>query len=235
MDDVSRYTAYARDLHSRCLPGPRRIRDEALNELRGKLVAAAKRKLEDPRLEHLADDCANDALETIMRKLDPKSEEDKIGGPASPDAFLSWCTTIVRNQVEQERRRLDPKSNRPNVPPLSIQDRLDSPLGDDDRTLGETVSAPAPDSPEYQVTFTQSMVELSVRSLKLVSERSRKVLFMEGHDGLVDAEIAQALGIDRDGVQRTRWHNRNSLQKGHPELVAEFRDLCSTGDQMGWT
>jgi len=234
MAELSAYHQTSHDLFHRCTASSVVERNRAFEELRQRLVRAARRQAHGVEyLEHIVEDCANEALFVITRKLNPQSPADSVGGPEEPEHFLGWSMTIVLREVEEARRRLDSPAANPKRVPARFMMSLDAPSGaDDERPPPEPLASGRHNEPEFQVAYIASVTHLAVQALNRVSERSRAVLFREGHDGLCDEEIAADLSISPKQVHQTRWHNRRTLQTEHSDLVAQFRELCAWQDGL---
>ena len=93
-------TRDARALYERCCSPAPHVCSAAFQELGAFLLRVALARLKDqPHLAHLAEDCAQQALLIVWRKLQAGH------GPARTEWFLTWSAGIVIHRLLDERRR----------------------------------------------------------------------------------------------------------------------------------
>jgi RNA polymerase sigma factor (sigma-70 family) len=93
-------TRDAHALYARCCSANPQVCSDAFQELGAFLLRVALARFKDrPYLSHLAEDCAQQALEIAWRKLQDGR------GPDRAEWFLTWCAGIVIHRIQDELRR----------------------------------------------------------------------------------------------------------------------------------
>lgn len=198
----------AERLYRHCRDPDPRTREAAYAELGRLLHRIAWRQAgDDPQWQALADDCAQEALETVWRHVDADR------GPDHPDRFVAWAVVIVVNKVREAIRRLDPhpEVRRSKRVAQSLQVSLDAP-GQDDRTPAQTLADAGADVAGIAETADLSRLVAEIGATAAVSDQSRFVLikgFIEGWD---DDELAEALGTTRSNVHVIRSRDLAKLR-----------------------
>lgn len=174
----------------------------------------------------LAEDCAQDALLGIWRRL------ERGAGP-EPERFVAFAAATVVHKVYDALRRRGtlpsgPRDAAPErrkrVPPErleSLEARLEATSGPA-RALPDNAALAPEAAAEARAAFEALAAELA-RHPRL-SEASREVLgrgFLEEQD---DAELAQVLGTSRGNVHVIRSRNLAKL-RGDEALMARLRAL----------
>jgi RNA polymerase sigma factor (sigma-70 family) len=195
---------------------------EAFARLGRRLYEVAWRQVRgDPRLEHLAEDCAQEALVTIWRRLEAGQ------GPERAASFLHWAAVIVTNKVREEIRRLDPT---PAARParrvaLRLQTSLDAGAGDQKLPLAETLAddQAGPEAALRQRELLDLLAE--IRTTTAISDASRTVLLKGYIEGWDDAELAAHLGTTRANVHVIRCRDLARL-RDLPAFMQQLRRLA---------
>lgn len=164
----------------------------------------------DPRLDHLAADCAQDALVTIWRQLQDGR------GPDQPESFIGWSVRIATNKLVDELRKLEPspRVNRSKRVALSQQVRLDEAESPDGRSLAERITDTAAPALEDRMAYVELHALLGeIHRIRAVSANSKTVLlkgFLEGWD---DDELADHLGTTARNVHVIRCRDLAKLRQ----------------------
>lgn len=213
-------TPDGRAFYDDCLSPHLARREQAYQALGRRLQAMLwPRVARDARLEHLAADCAQEALFKIHQQLSAGR------GPEDPDRFLAWAARIAANCLLDQLRLLEPGTavGRARRVALSRQQSLDAAAEDDGRSLADRLADEAV-APPPQVAEARALLELlgRIRSIPAVSERSRTVLLRGYLEEWDDEELAQALGTSRGNVHVIRCRDLEKLRRD-PAFMAELR------------
>lgn len=173
----------------------------------------------DPRLEHLAADCTQEALFKIHQQLSSGR------GPEDPDRFLAWAARIAANRLLDQLRLLEPATaaGRARRVALSRQQSLEAAAAEEGPSLSDRLADDAAAAPP-QAAEARALLELlgRIRTVAAVSERSRTVLLRGYLEEWDDEELAQALGTSRGNVHVIRCRDLDKL-RGDPDFMAELR------------
>jgi RNA polymerase sigma factor (sigma-70 family) len=232
-----------------CRDGAPAERREAYQILGSFLLRVALDRLRSkPDLRDHAEECVQEALVSIWRKLEAG------GGPDQPERFLSWSAAVVVHKTYDLLRRqgyvrgaiAEPapagkeagrstsrargsEGRAPAIPagrkrvPRSAQHSLDAlleggPSGDD-----RPVRLPDPTAlaPEAEAARREAFVDLvlAIRDHPRLSEHSKQVLSQGFLAELDDAELAQRLGLARGNIHVIRCRNLAKL-RGDAEFLA---------------
>lgn len=215
-----------------CRQGQPAARRAASGQLGGFLLrVAAERLRSKPDLAEQAEDCAQEALVAIWRKLEAG------GGPDRPERFLSWSAAVVVHKVYDLLRRqgygrpaaaslaVDPIPERVRRVPRAAQLSLEA-LGADSADSGPRRRLPDPSAldPEAEAGEREAFAALLVgaREHARLSEDSKRVLgegFLDERD---DDELARSLGTSRANVHVIRSRNLAKL-RGDTAWMAQLR------------
>lgn len=209
-------------LYRACAFGTRSEQVAAFERLGRLLYEIAWRRVrDDPRLEHLAEDCMQEALVTIWRRLQAGQ------GPDRPASFIHWAATIVLNKLREEIRRLDPATA---VRPakrvaLRLQTSLDAPETPEGLPLVETL--PDRGAGPEELLQRQELIRLldEIRTTTAISEPSRIVLLKGYIEGWEDAELAEFLATTTANVHVIRCRDLAKLRR-QPEFMRRLQDLA---------
>lgn len=199
----------AEQLLAECQAGDEQSRAEAYQQLGELLYRMLLRRVgRDPRVAHLAADCAQEAIVTIWQRLESGH------GPDQPASFVSWSARIAVNKLRDEQRRLEPQTTlrRSKRVGLSRQVRLDA--EDDD---GHSMSERLADSGHADVDAAIANEELrglvlEINDLGIVSDKSKTVLLRGYLGGWDDAELADLLGTSKNNVHVIRCRDLAKLR-----------------------
>ncbi len=207
-------------------PGRRR---DAYHRLGVFLVRVAGTRLQGrPELAPLAEDCAQEALVSIWRKVEAGQ------GPDAPERFLGWCAAIAVHKVYDALRRQGHVSGGEHlkrVPPALVAS-LEALAAGDDRS-GEGASGPAIEPadpaavhPEQAALDRAALVDLvrTVQHHPRLSEHSRRILLQGFLAEATDGELADELGVSRANVQVIRSRNLAKLREPHNGLGSGYAD-----------
>ncbi|MCE7939295.1 hypothetical protein DCC79_15915 [bacterium] len=201
-------------LYAACVSPREAERVEAFETLGRWLYRALWRHVQgDPRLDHLAADCAQDALVTIWEQLAAGR------GPEQPASFLGWSVRIATNKLVDEMRKLEPtpRVNRSKRVALSQQVRLDVPEaegGADGRTLGDRIADAAAPALEDRMAYVELHALLNeIHRIRSVSANSKTVLLNGFLDGWDDAELAEHLATSARNVHVIRCRDLAKLRQ----------------------
>lgn len=212
----------AAQLHADCLSDVESIRREALDRLGGLMVGVLRRRVgADPRREHLAADCAQEALFVVWRKLSAGH------GPNEPSSFVAWALRIAMNRYIDAERRLEPRSagGRTRRVALSRQVRLEG--EDDDDAPGGLERTPDPGAPDAQALAENADLRallLAVAREGAISDASRTVLLRGFLEEWEDAELAEHLETTRANVHVIRCRDLAKL-RADETLMARLGEL----------
>jgi len=173
----------------------------------------------DPRLEHLAADCAQDALVTIWQQI--------LGGrgPDLPERFLSWSARIAMNKLLDELRKLEPspRVQRSKRVALSRQLSLDATDAPDGRPLADRLRDDGEPGAEERLAYAEMHALLSeIHGIRDVSEQSRTVLMKGYLEGWDDHELAEHLDTSQRNVHVIRCRDLAKLRR-NSDFMARLR------------
>ncbi|MFN8467011.1 MAG: sigma-70 family RNA polymerase sigma factor [Caldilineaceae bacterium] len=198
-------TRDARALYERCCSPDPQVCSDAFQELGTFLLRVALARFKD--LAHLAEDCAQQALLIVWRKLQAGH------GPERPEWFLTWSAGIVIHRLQDERR----KTARSRV------DSLDELVEDDESQLPRQPVAEAGDLSFATAADRDRFVAL-IENHPHLSPEAKLVLL---HGYLLeqdDQEIAVQLGKSRATVRVLRFRGLKLL-RGDAHFMAEVAGL----------
>jgi RNA polymerase sigma factor (sigma-70 family) len=196
---------------------PRRRRD-AYHGLGIFLARIARARLQGrPELAPLAEDCAQEALVAVWRKLEAGQ------GPDAPQRFLGWCAAIAVHKVYDALRRQGHVSGGDQlkrVPPALVASLEALAAGDEGGGQAAAGPAfeladPAAASPEQAALDRAALAGLvaTVRNHRRLSEHSRRILLQGYLAEATDAELAEDLGVSHANVQVIRSRNLKKLRE----------------------
>ncbi len=201
-------------LYAACVSPREAERVEAFETLGRWLYRALWRHVQgDPRLDHLAADCAQDALVTVWEQLAAGR------GPDQPASFLGWSVRIATNKLVDELRKLEPspRVNRSKRVALSQQVRLDAADGEDasnGRPLGDRLADAAAPALEDRMAYVELHALLNeIHRIRSVSANSKTVLLNGFLDGWDDAELAEHLSTSARNVHVIRCRDLAKLRQ----------------------
>lgn len=214
-------------LHAACRSADPEEQRAAYRELGDFLLRIAAARLRSkPELAARAEECAQEAIVTIWRKLEGGQ------GPAQPSRFLSWSASIAVHKVFDELRRLGysnppgpgaapaPGTGRTKRVPHAHQASLEALLDDPERP-GRLPDAAALDpaaSTEERAAFAGLLLE--IRDHPKLSDHSRRILTQGFLNELDDGELAALLSLGRPNVQVIRSRNLKKLREDEGFLAA---------------
>lgn len=211
-------------LLARCQAARLPQREAAFEELGRLLYAVAWRRVAGrPELEHLAEDCMQEALLIVWQRLEAGQ------GPMAPERFIGWCVTILLNKLREHLRRLEPRGlpGRTMRVGLSRLTSLDAPVGEDGGSLGQRLGDGTDDLETQQAYREIQALVREIGRIDAISEASRRVL-LEGYiGGLDDDELAASLGTSRANVHVIRHRDLAKLRRFDDymrRLAAWYRD-----------
>jgi RNA polymerase sigma factor (sigma-70 family) len=190
---------------------------ERLGQLLYRLLLPRVRR--DPRLQHLAQDCAQDAMVKIWRKLDEGQ------GPEDPDRFIAWSGRIATNALLDALRRLEPaaKVQRSKRVALSRQVRMDAELEAGDRPMADRLADEGAVVPDERLAYAEIHALLArIRDIQSISEQSRTVLTKGFLEGWEDEELAKYLDTSRRNVHVIRCRDLVKL-RADADFMAELQ------------
>jgi len=164
----------------------------------------------DPRLHHLAADCAQDALVTIWQQLEAGR------GPEQAESFIAWALRIATNKLVDELRRLEPapRVHRSKRVALSQQLRLESAETEEGRPLADRIADEAAPDVEAELAYAELHAVLSeIHHIRAVSEQSRIVLLQGFLEGWEDQDLAERLGTSTRNVHVIRCRDLAKLRQ----------------------
>lgn len=126
----------------------------------------------------------------------------RAGATYRPEAkFTTWMYTVVRNQCIDHMRR---KSLRQAL-------SLDSKVGEDDRSLADTIASHevGPDEKSWGLQVEQVLTE----ALAKLNEDQREVFLLREKEGLKFEEIAEVTGVSVNTVKSRMRYAIESLQR----------------------
>lgn len=201
-------TRDAHALYARCCSPDPKVCSDAFQELGTFLLRVALARFKDqPYVAHLAEDCAQQALLIVWRKLQAGH------GPERTEWFLTWSAGIVIHRIQDERR----KSARSRV------DSLDELAEDDESQLPQQPVAEAGDLSFATAGDRDRFVALIENHPQLSSEA--KLVLLHGY--LLeqdDQEIAGELGKSRATVRVLRFRGLKLL-RSDAHFMAEVAAL----------
>jgi RNA polymerase sigma factor (sigma-70 family) len=219
-DDGAGHAGEARALHDACI-SPSELERVAAFERLGQMFYRMlwPRVARDPRLQHLAVDCAQDALVKVWEHLD----EDR--GPDDPERFIGWATRIATNTLLDELRRLQPvtRVHRSKRVALSQQLRMDVAATEAGRPLSERLADENVPDADHRLAYQEIHALLSeIHHVRSVSENSRTVLLKGFLEGWEDEELAEHLDTSRRNVHVIRCRDLAKL-RSDPSFMDRLR------------
>ncbi|MCB0216024.1 MAG: sigma-70 family RNA polymerase sigma factor [Caldilineae bacterium] len=184
----------------------------------------------EPRLQHLAEDCAQQALVKVWRQLEAGR------GPDDPERFLAWSGRIATNALLDALRRLEPSARiqRSKRVALSQQLRLDADADAGGQPLAERLADPGAPDLEAGMAYAEIHALLGeIRSIASVSERSRTVLLRGFLEGWEDEELAEHLGTNKRNVHVIRCRDLAKLRQDAAYMRRLRRHYPAAGDAAG--
>ncbi len=204
-----------------CREGEAAERRAAFEELGGFLLRIARERLRSkPELADRAEECVQESLLVVWRKLEAG------GGPDRPERFPAWCAAVVVHKVYDMLRRqgysrqmaaaleaggIPDRARRvPRAAQRSLEGMLEA---DDDGPPLRLPDARALD-PETDAAEREAYRALvaSIRDHPQLSEDSKQVLSQGFLAEMDDAELASRLGTSRGNVQVIRSRNLSKLR-----------------------
>jgi RNA polymerase sigma factor (sigma-70 family) len=210
----------ARALHDACISNQEMDRVAAFERLGQMFHRMLWPKVaRDPRLQHLARDCAQDALVKVWEHL------DEGRGPDDPERFIGWASRIATNTLLDELRRLQPvtRVHRSKRVALSQQLRLDVAATEDGRPLSERLADEELPDADHQLAYEEIHALLAeIHHVRSVSENSRTVLLKGFLEGWEDEELAEHLNTSRRNVHVIRCRDLAKLRQD-PSFMERLR------------
>ena len=215
------------ELHRRCTVDDPAARHAAWEDLGRFLGRVARSRLRSkPELDGLDEECAQEALLAVWRKLE-------AGQGPRPERFLSWSATIVIHKTYDalRRRGYRPGESEDSAPglrkriPPKLLDSLEALTGADDPLatplrLADPRAVDPEDVAGRSEAFARLALELG-RHPKL-SEASRTVLTEGFLADREDADLAELLETTRANVQVIRSRNLSKL-RADEDLLTRLR------------
>lgn len=196
-------------LYHRCCSTDAGTLNAAFQELGLVLLRIACARLRDqPYLSHVAEDCAQQALVTIWRKLHAGQ------GPERPEWFTTWCASIVIHRVLDEQRRTF----------RSRIDSLDELVEEDESKLPPASSNPAADERSFATADDGQRFIALIENHPRLSNETKLVLL---HGYLLerdDQELAEQLGKSRATMRVLRFRGLKVLREDQ-EFMAQVMSL----------
>jgi RNA polymerase sigma factor (sigma-70 family) len=212
----------AEQLLSACQSSDERLRADAFQRLGQLLYRVLLREVGggDPRVAHLAEDCAQEAIVAIWQRLESGH------GPDHPASFVGWSARIAVNKLRDAQRRLEPQARvrRSKRVGLSRQVRLDAPEGEEGRAMSERLADDGTHESDAALG-TEELRELlfGIRDLGIVSESSKTVLLRGYLGGWDDLELADSLRTTKNNVHVIRCRDLAKL-RGDPGFMRRLHD-----------
>lgn len=200
----------ARTLYSRCCSTDPNVCGDAFQELGRFLLRIAYARLKGRQHHaHLAEDCAQQALAIIWRKL----QEGR--GPERVEWFSTWCASIVIHRIQDELR----KTTRARV------DSLDELTAEDESQLPQQSDSDAVTTDFFFVTAEDrdQFISLIENHPRLSAEA--KLVLLHGY--LLeqdDQTLADQLGKSRATVRVLRFRALHLL-RSDKEFMAQVMSL----------
>ena len=164
----------------------------------------------DPRLQHLAEDCAQEAIFKIHQQLAAGK------GPDDPERFLAWAARIAANRLVDHMRLMEPAPTaaRARRVALSRQVSLDAPLGgDEDRPLSDLLADGGGEDAAHALEAQELLGLLSrISTIRSVSEQSRTVLLRGYLQEQDDEDLAAELDTNRRNIHVIRCRDLEKLR-----------------------
>ncbi len=203
--------AEGRELLAACQSEAPALRQRAYQSLGQRLQRMLwPRVASDPRLQHLAEDCAQEALFKIHQQLEAGK------GPDDPERFLAWAARVAANRLVDHLRLLEPATaaGRARRVALSRQVSLDAPLGgDEERPFGELLAAGDGEDAAQALESEELLGLLSrIRTIRTVSEQSRTVLLRGYLQEQDDEDLAAELDTNRRNIHVIRCRDLEKLR-----------------------
>jgi RNA polymerase sigma factor (sigma-70 family) len=201
-------SAGAAELLHRCASADPLAANAAFQELGRFLLRIACARLKDqPHLAHVAEDCAQQALVIVWRKLHAGQ------GPDRPEWFTTWCAGIVIHRVLDELRRLG-RSRLDSLEDLTFDGESELPAGAAAGTAYAANLAPGVSASD----FSFATAEDRGRFIALIENHPRlsadvKLVLLHGY--LLerdDQELADQLGKSRATVRVLRFRGLQTLR-----------------------
>lgn len=203
-------------------------RTAALEELGGRLYRALWPRVRgEPRLEHLAADCSQDALLTIWQRLEAGQ------GPERPESFLAWSLRVATHKLVDELRRLEPtpKAQKAKRVALSQQIRLDQAEDVEGRGLDEQLPDPGAADADTRLAYAEIHALLQeIHRIPSVSTNSRIVLLKGYLEDWEDAELAEHLATSLRNVHVIRCRDLAKLRL-ETGFVTRLRSCYAAPDE----
>jgi RNA polymerase sigma factor (sigma-70 family) len=203
-------------LYRGCRSNDPRLRDPAYQRLRQLILPCARRALAGSHSEDMTEDCVQEALGRIWRKLQGPHAID-------PDKFVAYAATAVSRvalDAVAELYREAPKRGRLRVP----RDALVS-LDETERD-GQPIAESLADSAALQPDDFQQRLEIQrllagIGELGTVSEKSRTVILRGFLADWDDKDLADHLSTTTAAVEQIRYRDLERLWT-IPDFVASL-------------
>jgi RNA polymerase sigma factor (sigma-70 family) len=202
----------AKDLHRRCCSDEPHEYNAAFQQLGQYLLRVAYSQISgQPQLAYIAEDCSQQALVTIWKKL------REGNGPNHVEWFLTWCAGIVIHKVLDELRKLARTS----------AGSLEELLANGHEPPAQYASGNASTVDAYYLVSEDKveLVEMIQRHPRL-SEEAKFVLL---HGYLLeknDEELARQLGKTRSTIRVLRFRGL-TLLRNDKEFMAKATMLAT--------
>ena len=199
------------DLHQRCCSRDPHVANAGFHELGQYLLRIAYNRISHQRhLDHLAEDCTQQALVTIWQKLNAGT------GPDHVEWFLTWCASIVIHKVLDELRKLS------RTRADSLEEHLEfSPAPPTPLHVADAV---APDVEAMEAEEKAYFVDLIWNHPRLSAE-AKSVLLRGYLLDLDDEELATQLGKSRSTIRVIR-HRGLQLLREDREFMTKISSLA---------
>jgi len=202
--------ADSKALYDACRAPSAAARGAAFEDLGRRLYRALWPQVQaDPRLEHLAADCAQDALVTIWQQLDAGR------GPDQPESYLGWAVRIATNKLVDELRKLEPapRVHRAKRVALSQQLRLETAETADGHPMADRIADPGAPDLDAALSYAEIHAVLGeIHHIRAVSENSRIVLLKGYLEGWEDDDLARHLGTTARNIHVIRCRDLAKLR-----------------------
>lgn len=197
-------------LYSRCCSDDPSACNDAFQQLGRFLLRIAYARLKhQPYLANVAEDCVQQALMIIWRKL-------RAGqGPERPEWFMTWCASIVIHRLLDESRKVA-RARADSLDEITDEDESQIPAQEgSDAAVSDALFATTDDRKRF-VAMIEHHPRLSA-DVKFVLLRG----YLLEQD---DQELAEQLGKSKPTVRVLRFRGLKTL-RNDPEFMADVMAL----------
>ena len=152
-----------------------------------------------------ADDLAQDVWLRVAGHA--AGYQPRAGAPGRSVArFTTWLFTLARNRVIDHLRAARPAVS------------LDEPVGDDDRTVADTLAAPSGFGPVRRIENRQQAAQL-LAALDALPPEQRDAFLLQAEGEMSVAEIAAATGVGPETAKSRLRYARAALRRALEDMA----------------